>query len=122
MWKTAHKRAIGSGYEKKAEELLKAKGYRIIGRNVTFKSGELDLVCEVESGSSTVLVFVEVRMRDPRSFVSPEESVLGSKLRRLRSACRAYLAGYSGKAGEIRIDLISCDGKDMHHREDFFVF
>ncbi len=121
MWKSEHKRAIGLRYEKQAEDHLRENGYRILGRNVSFKGGELDLVCEEESGGVVVLVFVEVRKRDPRSFVSPEESILGSKLVRLRSACRSYLARYSGRAREVRIDLVSCDGEFMTHRKGFIV-
>ncbi|MBU6154429.1 MAG: YraN family protein [Bdellovibrionales bacterium] len=122
MWKVEHKRAIGSRFERRAEEYLKSKGYRILERNVNFKGGELDLVCEEGALRGGILVFVEVRMRDPRSFVSPEESLLGPKIKRLKSACRAYLSRYSGHAREIRIDLISWEGEVMNHREGFVVF
>ncbi len=122
MWISDHKRAIGLRFERRAEEYLKSRGYRILERNLNFKGGELDLVCEEGALRGGVLVFVEVRMRDPRSYVSPEESILGSKLIRLKRACRAYLARYSGHAREIRIDLISWEGEEMNHRKGFVVF
>jgi putative endonuclease len=119
MWPREHKRAIGLRYERQAEEYLRRLGYRILARNLFFKGGELDLVAEVGASGRVVLVFVEVRMRDPRSFVSPEESILGPKLRRFKSACKFYLARYSGSASEIRMDLISCDGESLRHRKGF---
>ncbi len=122
MWKSEHKRAIGLRYERKAEEYLRSKGYRILGRNLHFKGGEIDLVCEGEGGEGGILVFVEVRMRDPRSFSSPEESLCGRKKSRLRVACNSYLARYRGAAREIRIDLVSCDGEGIHHRLNFISF
>ena len=119
MWPSEHKRAIGLRYERQAEEFLRKLGYRILARNLSFKGGELDLVSEVEIDGKVVLVFVEVRMRDPRSFVSPEESILGPKLRRFKSACKSYLARYSGSASEIRMDLIACDGASLRHFKEF---
>jgi putative endonuclease len=119
MWPSEHKRAIGLRYERKAEEFLRRLGYRILARNLFFKGGEIDLVAEFGANGRVILVFVEVRMRDPRSFVSPEESILGPKLRRLKFACKSYLARYSGSASEVRMDLISCDGENLHHRKGF---
>ncbi|NDD93025.1 hypothetical protein EBZ37_13200, partial [bacterium] len=77
MFPFRHKRAIGQDSEERAKALLISKGYRILGQNLTYRQGELDLVCEEVRNGRMILIFVEVRKRDPRSWVSPEASCLG---------------------------------------------
>ena len=49
----------GAAAEQLAARFLEARGLRVIGRNLRWPDGELDLVCE----HGTSLVFVEVRLR-----------------------------------------------------------
>jgi putative endonuclease len=106
---------MGSLYEELAEAYFQAQGGRLIGRNVYFKCGELDLVVEL----GQTLIFVEVRKRDPRSFTTPEESLLGRKSKRLLNAGRWFLSRYQGSAKEIRFDLVSFFGEKLTHHCDF---
>ena len=114
------KRAYGNRYEALASEYLAAKGYQILAKNVNFKWGEIDLVAEVPIARGSCLVFIEVRKRDPRSFLRPEETLTFPKQRRLKAAIQSYLLKYQGRATEMRIDLIGFDGEELQHKKNFF--
>jgi len=77
---------------RKAEEAvcrhLERQGWRIEGRNVRGRGGEVDIVAR-EGGT---LAFVEVRYRGRDDFGRPEETVDRRKRLRIVSAARAYLA------------------------------
>ena len=102
-----NRRHHGFQFEEKALNYLIAKGYRLLARNVFYKSGEIDLVLEKGQGVEQVLVFVEVRKRGASSFIRPEESLTYTKTRRLKSAIQQYLLHYEGHAKSIRLDLIA---------------
>ena len=109
-------RETGDLHEALAALHLRKLGWRILGTQVRFKVGEIDLVAEEPlSGGRWALVFVEVRSRSLNSWVSPEESVKGAKLRKLRKAVSLYLTGYRGSACEVRIDLITFRDGVMSH-------
>lgn len=122
MFPFRHKRAIGQDSEERAKALLISKGYRILGQNLTYRQGELDLVCEEVRNGRMILIFVEVRKRDPRSWVSPEASLVGTKTLRMKIACRRFLAAYRGRASEVRLDLIADDGNRLRHLQNFVPF
>jgi putative endonuclease len=113
------KKACGDRYEKRALEYLRNKNCKILAQNVTYRFGELDLVMEEVGTREVTLVFVEVRKRDPRSLVTPEESVLGKKAQRLIRASQTYLASYRGPASAVRIDLIAFHGEELTHHSNF---
>ncbi|MDR5710206.1 MAG: YraN family protein [Armatimonadota bacterium] len=81
------RRRIGSGAEEVAADLLRRTGYRILDRNVRFRFGELDLVCEREG----IVVFVEVKARFGDARGHPLEAVTLHKQRRLARLALAYL-------------------------------
>ena len=114
------KTEVGTRFERMAEAHLVGLGYRLIGRNFRIKGGELDLIFEHWSHHSGVLVFVEVRMRDPRSFQTPEESLIGKKRKRILNTAKVYLANYNGRAQQIRFDLVAIRGMSLVHYPDFF--
>ncbi len=136
------KRALGTIYEVKAAEYLLADGYKILHQNVNYKWGEIDIVAEIQDtplgplvgeggprangaraaaarGKGVTLVFVEVRKRDPRSWLEPEETLTFPKQRRLRSAIQSYLLKYQGRATSIRIDLVGFYGEELKHFRNF---
>ena len=55
--------------EEAARKYLEDKGYRIIEQNYHTRYSEIDLIVE----RNNVLIFVEVRTKKNRDFVSPEE-------------------------------------------------
>ena len=109
------KRSVGNRYEEMASQYLLENGYEILARNVVYRCGEIDIVAR----QGDTLVFVEVRKRDPRSGIAPEETLTPTKQKRLLRAIRLYLARYSGTAARARIDLIGFTGEHLTHFEDF---
>lgn len=73
--------------EKYAEEILKSKGYKIIGKNFRSKFGEIDIVAQ----DGDELVFVEVKTRWSKRYGKPEEAVTKRKLNRLKKTIEYYL-------------------------------
>lgn len=71
-----------------AARYLRLRGYRILGRNVTFGRYELDIIaCK---GDTTA--FVEVKSRQDDTFASPEASVNHTKRRHILAAARMYVS------------------------------
>lgn len=106
--RTARQRA-GDAAEQAACATLEAGGCRILGRNVRFRAGEIDIVAE-DRGT---LVFVEVRMRRSEAFGGAGGSVDLFKQRRLVRAARHFLAQRFGAAGRLppcRFDVVTADG------------
>lgn len=89
------KREIGSLGEKIAADYLKNKGYRILGKNYSFRiqgnpqKGEIDIVAE----KSGIISFVEVKTlsRGRASGFSPEEKVNFEKQRKLVKTAESWL-------------------------------
>jgi putative endonuclease len=114
-----NKRLYGASFEEKAAEYLIAQGYRFVARNVTFKSGEIDLIFEVGAGSACLLVFVEVRKRGTASYIRAEETLTYTNERRLRCAMQLYLCRYRGPAKSVRVDLIAFQENEIRHFPNF---
>src|SRR6188768_3498553 len=80
-------RAVGN----KAEELvcwyLEERGYRVIERNFRTRSGEIDIVTDLNG----LLVFVEVKARYSHDFGLPIESITESKLKFLKRTAEFYI-------------------------------
>ncbi len=90
-------------------------GYRVVDRNVRFRSGELDIVAH-EGGD---LVFVEVKCRRPSAYGSPEESISLRRYDRLARAVGEYLSQHGLQDSRIRVDLmaleVGADGRVTRH-------
>lgn len=94
---------LGDLGEKAAEELLAARGYRILARKHRCPRGEVDLVAE----QGDLLVFVEVRTRATAVFGAPEETVGARKQQRLVRAARDFLARWRGPPRGARFDVVA---------------
>lgn len=91
--------------------LLRLKGYRILGRRVKTRAGEIDLVAKSPGG---VLCFVEVKTR-PDEAVAADAVGLRQRARIARAA-ELYLAG---RPGAVRFDVvIVVPGRLPRHRRD----
>lgn len=93
------RRALGNTGERIAEEHLRREGLRTVARNARTRWGEIDLVCRDARG----YVFVEVKTRDARSFVSAAESVTPAKVARLTRLAWAWLAHAGDREAEWRL-------------------
>jgi putative endonuclease len=97
---------LGRAGEKAAAELLKRRGYEVVGAGFTARRGEIDLICR-RGGE---LVIVEVKTRTTEAFGTPAEAVGPRKRRALAAAAAEYrlLAGWKGP---IRYAVVGLVGK-----------
>lgn len=80
--------AVGTSGEDMAAGYLKDHGFKILGRNVRYKTGEIDIVAAREKE----LHFFEVKSRTDPSLVSPVEAITERKKGRVKAAARMYLS------------------------------
>ena len=92
---------MGRRAEDRAAGYVASLGWKILGRNVTNRYGELDIVAE----DGPELVIVEVRYRTLGDVQSPIDSVGPKKLRALVNAGRALVRDMEWP-GFWRIDLV----------------
>lgn len=106
--------------EKRAQEFLVSKGYKIRTTNYHAGKLEIDIIAEKDDW----LVIVEVRTRSTDTFVAPEETIDLRKIKNLVNAAGSYIKRYNW-LGETRFDVISVmpDGDDfkVEHIEDAFL-
>ena len=106
--RTPRQRA-GDAAEAAACATLEAAGCRILGRNVRYREGEIDIVAD-DRGT---LVFVEVRMRRSDRFGGAEGGVDAFKRRRLVRAAQHFLLHHYGggaRTPPCLFDVITADG------------
>jgi putative endonuclease len=86
---------LGKAGERAAADLLRKRGYEVVGAGFLARRGELDLVCR----RGNDLVVVEVKTRTDDSFGTPLEAVGARKRRALVAAAAEYraLAGWRGR-------------------------
>jgi putative endonuclease len=98
----AFRQRLGRTGEDAAIEALRARGYRIIARNVRLRGGELDVIAE-DAGT---IVFVEVKARRSSIFGTPVEAVGPRKQRTLCHLALRYLAGRRLEERPCRFDVV----------------
>ncbi|HHO81541.1 MAG TPA: YraN family protein [Bacillaceae bacterium] len=86
-----------------ARHYLEERGYRIVGQNIRFRFGEIDLVATRDD----YLVFVEVKTRRREgNFGTGREAVTLRKSSRLVRLAQAYVLRYGCDGRRIRFDVI----------------
>lgn len=107
--KAAEKR--GRTAERIALMLLVCKGYRILGRRVKTRVGEIDLIARSPFG---IICFIEVKARSAESLAT--DAVGARQRERIARAAFVWLAG---KPGEARFDVITVTpGRLPRHFKD----
>lgn len=101
-----------------AAEHLLASGYRIVGRNVRYRFGEIDIIAR----DGNDIVFVEVKTRAENSIMPAEEAVSPLKLEKLTKAAHKWVEE-NNYDGFWRVDLVAVtvgrDGrKSFEHIKD----
>lgn len=102
---TDPRRQLGEWGERRAEEFLRAQGYRVVERNWRCSAGEVDLI----AWEGEYLVFVEVRTRRGRSYGTPEESVTSAKQAKLIALAQMYMQGHPQLRCNWRIDVVAVE-------------
>ena len=97
---TFFRKNLGKSGEDLAESFLRHNDYKILGRNIRFKFGEIDILAK--DGDDIVLVEVKTKTSD--EFGEPIEEVDYFKKKKLYQLARALNQKYPDK--NIRIDVI----------------
>jgi putative endonuclease len=97
------RRWFGTRSERAAEKFLKKLGYRILGRNVCFRNGELDLVAR----QGDIIVFAEVRSTAGADTGIPALSVDFIKQRKLTESAKAWLQRHRLLDRTSRFDVLA---------------
>jgi putative endonuclease len=92
---------LGRAGERAAAELLRKRGYEVVGAGFTARRGELDLICR----RGQELVVVEVKTRTTSAFGTPLEAV-GTRKRKALTAAAAEYRALAHWRGPIRYAVV----------------
>ncbi len=84
------KQILGEKGEKAVAEFLKKNKYKIITRNYSSKTGEIDIIAE----NKEYIAFVEVKTRHAGQMLSPQFAVGVRKQRRIMLTAAGFLKQY----------------------------
>lgn len=93
-------RKLGDKGEKFAAKFLKKNKYKILKRNFTQKTGEIDIIAE----NTEYIVFVEVKTRTEGQMLAPMYSVDNKKQQKILKTANWYLA-YNPSDKQPRFDI-----------------
>lgn len=104
----------GRKAEDRAVDHLEGAGATVLGRNLSCRLGEIDLVCQ----DGAVLAFIEVRHRRDARFGGAAASVDATKQRRLVRAAWYFLPVltqryFRGVTPRCRFDVIAIDSTNL---------
>lgn len=101
----------GKVAEDRAVDFLHQKKYEVLGRHVTSRFGEIDILAR----DGDTLVAVEVKYRSDDAMGRAVESVSPSKLKKIHAALEDYCARENITSEKIRIDIVTIDGNRLDH-------
>lgn len=113
-----NKRKTGALYEKKAEEYLTGKGFKLIARNYRCMYGEIDLIMR----DCSTIVLIEVKYRSSVRYGSPGDAVTGSKQRTICKCALCYIKAHGiSPDTSFRFDVVGISRENgIVHYEDAF--
>ena len=82
------KRKLGNKGEDMACDFLIKNGFRIIGRNISNKLGEIDIVAR----NNRILHFIEVKTGSASDKINPSENLNYHKIRKFLRAVEIYIS------------------------------
>lgn len=92
---------LGKSGEDLACDYLKKKGFKVLGRNIRLKLGEIDILCQDKED----IILVEVKTKTSADFGEPAEEVDYFKKKKLLLLARAINQKYPDR--NIRIDVVA---------------
>jgi len=102
------RKLLGREGEDRAAQFLTSQGYRILERNYSTRSGEIDLIA-LHQG---VVVFVEVKTRTNNAFGAPELAVDARKQRKMIKAALGYIKLKNLHQVPCRFDVVAISAAD----------
>lgn len=103
MMMSKQKHTVGQRGEAAAAQYLETRGYRIIARNWRCRSGEIDLIAQLDG----TLVIVEVRSRTGNRMGTAVESVDWRKQKKIRTLAQIYQHLTGSHQQTVRFDVIA---------------
>ena len=100
---------FGTQGEDQALEYLLGKGFILVGRNVRFYCGEIDLLMQDKKD----LVIVEVKTKSNESFGRASDMITSRKKRKLLQLAKSLWQKYPKR--NIRIDVVAIDNNKIDH-------
>lgn len=94
---------LGRTGEDRAAKFLVSRGYRILERNYSTRSGEIDLIA-LHQGT---VAFIEVKTRSNDAFGAPELAVNHRKQRRMIKAALGYIKAKKLHQVPCRFDVVA---------------
>ena len=109
-------RKKGREKEKMAEKYLKKQGYKILERNYTKRTGEIDIIAR----KGKTIVFVEVRSLE-KGQIDPSETVNRKKREKILKTARLFLLEHPEfEEYDIRFDFVGIIKDEINHIENAF--
>jgi len=97
-------RALGNEFEQRAVDWLASSNWTIVARNYQTRMGEIDIIAI----DRNTLVFIEVRARNNRKFVSASGSIDWRKQRKVSRSAQWFLKQHPQWSGwACRFDVIA---------------
>lgn len=90
--------------QKLCEKFLRKSGCKILDKNFSCKTGEIDLVAMDSDG---VLVFVEVKTRANENFADAESAITKGKQQRLKRAANFFINKHKVENMPMRFDVVA---------------
>ncbi len=104
---------LGRTGEDRAARFLVSRGYRILERNYSTRSGEIDLIA-LHQGT---VAFIEVKTRSNDAFGAPELAVNQRKQRRMIKAALGYIKFKKLHQVPCRFDVVAINNANEQQLE-----
>ena len=105
-----NKRRSGTLGEDLAEAYLCRQGFRILARNYSRPTGEIDIIAQ----EGDVFAFIEVKARATVRYGTPAEAVTPSKQKRILKTALYYLAEHRLEDVPMRFDIVEVLPEEIH--------
>jgi len=100
---------LGKKGESLAYQHLENKGYRLVGQNIKFFCGEIDLLMQ----DKDTLVIVEVKTKSSDIFGLASDMVTLKKKKKLLQLGKALSQKFPNRT--VRIDVVAIDKENIEH-------
>jgi len=106
LWPARQAQSLGRRGEAAAAEFLRKLGYRELGRNVTLKGGEIDLIFEAPDRKTIVIVEVKSSAWAGKTAAPPEVHVNRAKERKLAQLASLAVRRFGWGDRPVRFDVV----------------
>lgn len=94
---------MGVRFEDAAAAWLRARGWRVVARNVRFQRREIDLIAR----RGDLVAFVEVKGRRGDRYGQPVEAVTSRKRQEIESVARWWIVRHADPVVRYRFDVVT---------------